>query len=194
MRTLKNVPAIAIALAFLVGLPAIANATPIQFGPTGATGPGNDIAKNGTGIAGGNSNNDANNLFRLQVAVTGYNTVNFLTPLPTPIAAGALDLSSFDQSVGTPLAGFAYAVLHYGSGPNGDSSGGVEFFFLNGMTSFIFPANGTGPSGFGGFSSLTLFASAPPVPDGGTTIALLGVALAAVELLRRAVSRRAVKA
>jgi len=37
-------------------------------------------------------------------------------------------------------------------------------------------------------------ASTPNVPDGGSTIALLGAALAGVELLRRAVSRRAVKA
>jgi hypothetical protein len=44
-------------------------------------------------------------------------------------------------------------------------------------------------------SSFEEFGTLPAhVPDSGLTIALLGVALAAVELLRRAVSRRAVKA
>jgi hypothetical protein len=179
MRRLKNVAAIAITLAFLVGLPAVANATPFQI-----PAPNSDISKNGTGGAQPNANDDASNFFRLQTyGVTPYNAAHPLTPLPTPLFAGALDLGSNDQSAANSLLGFDYAVLHYGKGPGGiGGGGGVEMFYLNGMTSFIFPANGTGPNGFGGFSSLTLFRS---VPDGGTTAILLGSALAGLGLLRR---------
>jgi VPDSG-CTERM motif len=46
-----------------------------------------------------------------------------------------------------------------------------------------------------GLSGWTLFTpGGQTVPDNGSTIAFLGVALAAVELLRRGVTRRAVKA
>ncbi len=82
------------------------------------------------------------------------------------------------------LTGFDYAVLHYGSGMGGTPSGGEEVFFLNGATSFTFPANGSGQNGFGGFSSLTLFEGTPSVPDGGSTLLLLGVALSAFGLVR----------
>lgn len=76
----------------------------------------------------------ADNFFRLSAIVAPYNIANPLNPLPTPIAPGSLSLSSNDQSVGTPLAGFEFAVLHYGVGPGGNagSGGGVEFFDLNG--------------------------------------------------------------
>ena len=85
------------------------------------------------------------------------------------------------------MTGFNYAVLHYGAGNGGTqgSGGGVEVFFLNGATSFTFPANGSGPNGFGEFSSLTLFQGTPgTVPDGGTTVFLLGVALSGLGLVR----------
>jgi hypothetical protein len=102
-----------------------------------------------------------------------------------------MDLSSNDQSIGSPLIGFAYAVLHYGVGNGGTKGGGggVEFFFLNGMSSFVFPTDGTGPNGFGGFSSLTLFKGQPGVPDGGTTLMLLGCAIGGLGAMRRFVRR-----
>src|SRR3954468_8223101 len=132
MKLLTKLTAPALLAVALLATAAIANATPIQI-----PGPGQDIPKNGTGPAGGNGNDDASNFFRLSNIVTAYNLANPLTPLPTPINM-ALDLTSADQSVGTPLAGFDYAVLHYGVGANGNQAtgGGVAFYYLNGMTSF----------------------------------------------------------
>src|SRR3954447_6492338 len=170
MKSFRKLSAPALLAIALFATSAISNATPFQI-----PGPGQDIPKNGTGP--GNGNDDTSNFFRLSNIVTVYNLANPLTPLPTPINM-ALDLTSNDQSVGTPLAGFDYAVLHYGVGANGNQAtgGGVPFYYLNGMTSFLFPANGLGPNGTGGFSSLTLFKSTniPNVPDGGSTIMLLG--------------------
>jgi len=142
---------------------------------------GQDMAKNGTGISGGNGNDDANNFFRLQTVLASY-----VNNLPTPVLAGALDLGSNVVPTGG-LLGYDYAVLHYGTGRNGITGvgGGVEFFYLNGAADFTFPADGTGLNGIGGFSSLTLIKGTPQVPDGGSTIALLGFALTGVGLLRR---------
>ena len=186
MKKLPKISLPALMAMALLAMTAIANATPFQI-PL----PNTDIAKNGTGIAGGNSNDDANNFFRLNNIVTAYNIAHPLAMIPTPVATGALDLTSNDQSVGTPLAGFQYAVLHYGVGNGGvgGSGGGVAFYDLNGMTSFLFPANGLGPNGFGGFSSLTLFNSRPTVPDGGGTLMLLGCAISGLGVARRFVRR-----
>lgn len=167
-------------LALALGLSTATYGNPIEIPGTGM-----DIPKNGTGGTQPNANNDASNFFRLQNVINAYNLANALNPLPAPIATGVEDLGSATVGPGG-LSGFDYAVLHYGAGTDGThgSGGGVEVFFLNGATSFTFPANGSGPNGFGGFSSLTLFQGTPGVPDGGVTVLLLGVALSGLGLLR----------
>jgi hypothetical protein len=180
-------------VALCIGMTSLASATPVppfEFGPTGGTGPGNDISKNGTGGIQPNANNDASNFFRLQTVVTGYNTANPLTPLPTPISTGAFDEPGNTGGIFN-VTGFEYAVLHYGVGNGGvkGSGGGVEFFFLDGLTSFNVPLNGTGLNGFGGISSVTLFKGAAPTPDGGTTVMLLGTALTGLGVVRRYLKR-----
>ena len=165
----------------LLGLCSIANAIPIQI-----PGVNIDIPKNGTGGGGGNANanNQASNFFRLQNVVTAFNLVND-PDLPTPILDGAVNLGSRVVGAGG-LIGFDYAVLHYGKGPGGTPGGGVALYFLNAATAFTFPANGTGSNGFGGFSSLTLFkANGTSVPDGGSTLILLGAALGLIVLVGR---------
>lgn len=190
MNKLLKLAVPALATAALLAFSSVATATPFQI-----PGPNQDISKNGTGILGGNSNNAANNLFRLQTyGVDPYNLANPGSPLPTPLLAGSLDLASNDQSAANSLSGFDYAVLHYGVGPGGiGGGGGVAFYYLNGMTSFLFPATGLGPNGNGGFSTLTLFTStngAPRgVPDGGMTVMLLGAALAGLGTMRRFMKR-----
>jgi hypothetical protein len=161
-----------------------ANAIPIEI-----PGPGQDIPKNGTGIAGGNANDDANNFFRLQTVVNAYNLANPGNPLITPQFSGVVDLTSPVVGPGG-LVGFDYAVVHYGAGDGGTqgSGGGVEIFFLNGATSFSFPDFGSGPNGYGGFSSLTLYDAPPSVPDSGTTLWLLGAVLSGLGLIRRKLS------
>jgi hypothetical protein len=143
-------------------------------------GPFGDIPKNGTGIGGGNSDNQANNFFRLQ---------NFIAANPTFGSLGTPTLDGAEQ-VSTPLdepvdlTGFSYAVVHYGSGPGGTPGGGVAFFQITNNLD-TFPQSGSGPNGFGGISRVDLFASTPGVPDGGATVMLLGAALTGLGLVRR---------
>ncbi len=165
-------------LAFTLGLSAATYAIPIEMPGTGL-----DVPKNGTGGTKPNANSDASNFFRLETVINAYNAANPSNPLPTPILTGVEDLSSATVSAGG-LTGFDYAVLHYGKGPGGTRGGGEELFFLNGATSFTFPAKGSGLNGFGKFSSLTLFEGTPVVTDGASTVLLLGVALSAFGLVR----------
>jgi hypothetical protein len=145
-------------------------------------GPFGDIPKNGTGIGGGNGDDQADNFFRLQ---------NFIAANPafgslgTPIFAGAEQvLTPLNEPV--DLTGFCYAVVHYGVGEGGiqGSGGGVAFFQIT-NNSDTFPQNGDGPNGFGGISRVDLFACTPGVPDGGATVMLLGAALTGLGLVRR---------
>ena len=171
-----------LALILSLGLCSIASAVPIQIPGTNI-----DIPKNGTGGGGGNanSNNQASNFFRLQNVVTAYNLLN--PDLPTPIFDGAMNLGSYVVGAGG-LIGFDYAVLHYGSGNGGTPGGGIGIYYLNGSSQYTFPSNGTGSNGFGGFSSLTLFRGDSPVnnvPDGASTVTLLGAVLGLIATIRR---------
>jgi len=171
-------------LALALGFSLAANAIPIEV-----PGTGQDIPKNGTGPGGGNGNSPADDFFRLQTVINNYNTANPGSPLPAPIETGFSkpNNQSNDVFANGGLSGFDYAVLHYGAGQGGSPGGGVAIYFLNGASSFTFPANGSGPNCFGGFSSIVLF-DGVPVPDGGTTVLLLGAALSGLALIRRKLS------
>jgi hypothetical protein len=170
MKALKYTTLIAALVAGLA-LPAKADLILSPFG---------DIPKNGTGIGGGNSDNQANNFFRLQNYIVGHPTFG---SLGTPIFPGAEEvLTPLDQPV--DLTGFSYAVVHYGAGPGGTPGGGVAFFQIT-NDSDTFPQTGSGPNGFGGISRVDLFRSTPGVPDGGTTVMLLGAALSTLGVVRR---------
>ena len=155
-------------LAACAGLTFAAGATPFEVG-------GVDVPKTG-------SNNAADDFAALQSVINAWNAAHPSNPLPIPVLAGEQDSSGPNA---TGLSGFVYAVLHYGTGPGGaNPGGGLEIWDLNGASSFNFPANGSGPNGFGGFSSIRLY-DASPIPDGGTTVLLLGSALSAMGLLRK---------
>ncbi len=178
-------------VALCIGMTSLASAIPVppfEFGENGTTGPGNDISKNGTGIGGSNGNNEPNNFFRLQTVVSDYNTNTVNPHLPTPIEAGFQNTGTGTISV----TGFDYLVLHYGVGNGGvkGSGGGVECWFVEGLSSFNIPQLGTGLNGFGGISSAILFkGGAAPTPDGGTTVMLLGTALTGLGVVRRYLKR-----
>lgn len=150
-----------------------ASADPVEIPGTGM-----DIAKNGTGPGGSDGNSPTDDFFRLQNVVNAYNLAHPTMPLPIPIIAGDEAISSSDVGSGG-LAGFTYAVLHYGVGPGGNQStgGGEEVFFLNGATSFDFPANGSGPNGTGGFSGGELYGgiSIVSTPESGLSGALMSL-------------------
>ena len=101
---------------------------------------------------------------------------------PLPAAVFAQNGASTSINVGT--GGFLYLFAKY-DGPNY----GSEVWYIGGMTGTI-----TIPATAGGYglSGWTLFTpGGTNVPEGGSTIAFLGLALTAAELLRRGVSRRA---
>jgi hypothetical protein len=100
-----------------------------------------------------------------------------------------LDNLSGDQTISVTPGEFL--VVHYGVGPGGLGSGGsLEFFqVINGQTEVTVPGTGNGPTnpdpfGHGGISSIRGFGG-PSVPDGGTTVMLLGAALTGLGLVRR---------
>lgn len=132
------------------------------------------------------NNSPTSNFNALVSDVARYETFTS-TNLPDPIFAGFGDFAPGTVS----LTGFDYAVLHYGRGSGGATpGGGIVFYYLNGMTgNFIFPSIGLGPNGFGGLSSIRLFAGTPsappPVPEGGATLMLIGIGLAGLVLVRR---------
>lgn len=128
----------------------------------------------------------------LSSIVDSYNT--WLNPgldLPDPVGGGPGGYESLVElsNSGGPLnlTGFSYAVLHYGKGTGGiGQGGGFVALYLNDTTgSFTFPSNGSGPNGNGGISWVRLYGPVVPVPETGTTIALLGLALAGIAIARR---------
>jgi hypothetical protein len=172
MKALKYITLVA-ALTSALALTAKADLILSTFG---------DIPKNGTGIGGGNSDNQANNFFRLESYIAAHPTFG---SLGTPTITGAEEVTGpLDEPV--DLTGFCYAVVHYGVGDGGvpGSGGGVAFFQIT-NNSDTFPQSGSGPNGFGGISRVDLFACITAVPDSGTTAMLLGGALAGLGLVRR---------
>jgi hypothetical protein len=171
------------ALKYTVLIAALASGLVVSANADLILSPFGDIPKNGTGIGGGNSNNQANNFFRLQNYIEAHPTFG---SLGTPILEGAERVSSpLDDPV--DLTGFCYAVVHYGVGRGGipGTGGGVAFFQIT-NDSDTFPQSGSGLNGFGGISSVDLFQCTPNgVPDGGATVMLLGAALGALGMARR---------
>jgi hypothetical protein len=142
-------------------------------------------------------NNDPTSNFKALVTNVGlYETFSGMN-LSDPVFTG---FANYENINGNPspvsITGFDYAVLHYGTGPGGaGQGGGIVFYYLNGMTgNFTFPADGSGPNGFGGLSSIRLFAGTPPgtTPESGTTVLLLGVGLLGIGLTRTLITHKAV--
>jgi hypothetical protein len=137
-------------LVIALALTAIARANLINISMNPITGqPAADVDK---GYFGNNS--PTTNFNGLLQEISLYNTFNG-TNLLAPTMAGFFDSSSNTVN----LTGFDYAVVHYGRGPAGQGQGGgIEFFYLNGMTgNYTFSTSGLGTNGFGGFSSIRLF-------------------------------------
>jgi len=88
-----------------------------------------------------------------------------------------------------------YFVVHYGTGEGGSNPGGSWEFFqvINNETSVTFPQFGNlagdDPYGHGGISSARGFGG-QLVPDSGSTVMLLGVALGSAEVLRRLILKK----
>jgi hypothetical protein len=151
-------------------------ATGVYAIPFEVPGDGQDSPKNG-------ANSPAADFSVLTQVISAWNTANPANMLPVPVLTGNKPTTGPHA---TDLSGFEYAVLHYGKGDGGSNpGGGIEVWFLNGASSFDFPSTGSGPNGMGGFSSIVLFGPQVTVPDSGTTVVLLGLALSTLGLIRR---------
>ena len=179
---------VALVAAAYFALPSPSSASLINITINPTTGlPSNDL---NFGLLGNNS--PTTNFNFLSSDVDLYNS-SAGTTLSAPVFAGYGNYEDLSGNEAISLTGFDYAVVHYGKGPGGaGKGGGIVFYFLNGMTGdFTFAANGSGPNGFGGISSVRLFAGdLNSVPDHGATVAMLGGALVLLEAMRRSFSRQ----
>ena len=151
---------------------AVIQLTP-DFGPAHTTLSTFYIDKNGTGP--GNGNDTTSQLYRLNTYFLNAGAVTLV---------GSYKPSDANQTNIWPtgLSGYSYAVVHFGAGaPQGGAGGSIGAWALNGADTFNFPTQG--------FSSIDFFgprsSNVPGAPDGGTTAALLGLALAGLAVARR---------
>lgn len=137
----------------------------------------NDVSKGDVGDIFGSGNGD---WFDFLVSdVTTYNN-NIPASLPGPVAANA-NGDPFFTAEGSPpsmvnVTGYTYALLHYGKGSGGEGKGGgLQVWYLDGLDgTWDFSGNTLGPNGNGGLSFVRLYKGGTSVPDGGSTLLLLG--------------------
>jgi hypothetical protein len=113
----------------------------------------------------------------LKGEILSYNNfVANILPDPTTGLIKYEDLNGVGPSV--PVEKGDYMVLHFGVGQGGvqGSGGGLVALFFSTAQIYNVPNNGSGPNGFGGISFVDVF-DHTTVPDGGTTLAMLGLAL-----------------
>jgi hypothetical protein len=130
---------------------------------------------------------------------TGLGDANLLAWLQAEASTHGFAAPTTDETpyTGGPIAAGDYLVLHYGSGKGGSPQGGLVALYFNAdETSFDVPQTGSGPNGLGGLSGAFLFDHAeetpgtpppPVVPDAGSTLALLGIALGFLGMAHRKV-------
>ena len=107
---------------------------------------------------------------------TYFRSNNDFGPLPPAVLTGLVDGTSTTINLGTGGT-YLYLFAKY-DGPNY----GSEVWYVGDLSGII-----TIPATAGGYglSGWTLFGSAGSVPDGGTTVMLLGTALGALGMARR---------
>jgi hypothetical protein len=123
----------------------------------------------------------ANVLSWLQLDVTTYDN-NLAMSLVAPV-----DISSYasESTSGSLIINAGdFLVLHYGAGPGGSPSGGLVALYFATTAAYSVPQNGSGPNGNGGISFVSLYAGSS-VPDGGSTVFLLGTALSGLGMVAR---------
>ncbi len=115
---------------------------------------------------------------------------NLNKSLPVPVPP--IPFSQYDNYPGSNglinVTAGQYLVVHYGVGSGGtgtgDGGGLVAYYFATTGT-YNIPANGYGPNGLGGFSFGVVYNSGTSLPDGGSTMVMLGSVLLAGLFFRR---------
>lgn len=115
-------------------------------------------------------------LSAIQNGEKDYNRQNSSLPGPftEAVATGSFKQDNSNTSVNAG-GSFLYVLAKYGN------AGYVWYFPSGSPTSFTVPSTGGG----NGLSHTSAFNSTPRVPDGGSTIALLGLGLALLAIVRR---------
>jgi hypothetical protein len=189
MRKLAYLAAIALAFGILAGLPSAANALVLNF---------NDIRDLGYVTPGEpadipSERGYVNNLIGLAqgsgaATIGGFAYFRKSISCGTcPAATGGAKNDTGSNVVNLGTGGFTYLIAKY-DGPNG----GSEVWNVQGLTGlYTIPLIGFAtklhPQGYG-LSHWTLFGPGGQVPDGGTTVMLLGAALGALGMARRYLS------
>ena len=189
MRKLAYMAAIALAFGVLAGLPSTANALALTFNAQYDLGyviPGEpaDIPS---------ERGYVNNLISLAqgsgpATIGGFAYFRKNISCGTcPAATGGAKNDTGSNVVNLGTGGFTYLIAKY-DGPNG----GSEVWNVQGLTGiYTIPLIGFAtkqhPQGYG-LSHWTLFGPGGQVPDGGTTVMLLGAALGALGMARRYLS------
>lgn len=149
------------------------------------------------------ANDPADNLAFLNVMIGNWNGAPAtLNPDQLPAAginvAGNGSLGGASSFDGAGYTGYKYAVVHYGAGQAGGqqvSPGGwYQAWYLGGAELDINALPQVNNKNVGGFSSIQFFGThipgggggdTPGVPDGGSSLALLGAGLMGLGLVRR---------
>jgi hypothetical protein len=130
------------------------------------------------------NNGDATVFTWLKTDVTAYNALEGASlPTPTAMDSNGTPFVKLDRPPSTTitLGGYDYLVLHWGG-----QVGAFQIYDVTGISGdFTVPSPG-GPPTIGGLSSYAFYGSGGnPVPDGGTTLVLLGLALVGLSVFRR---------
>ena len=185
MRKLAFMAAIALAFGILAGLPSAANALVLNFNDKrdlGWVNPGEpaDIPSERAYV---------NNLIGLPqgsgpATIGGFAYFRKNISCGTcPAATGGAKNDTGSNVVNLGTGGFTYLIAKY-DGPNG----GSEVWNVQGLTGiYTIPLIGLAGQNYG-LSHWTLFGPGGQVPDGGTTVMLLGAALGALGMARRYLS------
>ena len=195
MRKLAYMAAIALAFGVLAGLPSAANALPLPSANALNFNAQYDL---GYVIPGEPSDIPSergyvNNLIGLAqgsgaATIGGFAYFRKNISCGTcPAATGGAKNDTGSNVVNLGTGGFTYLIAKY-DGPNG----GSEVWNVQGLTGiYTIPLIGFAtkqhPEGYG-LSHWTLFGPGGQVPDGGTTVMLLGAALGALGMARRYLS------
>jgi hypothetical protein len=116
---------------------------------------------------------------------TFNNNLNGNLPDPTTTLTAFENLST---GLSIQVAAGDYLVLHYGKGQGGQGQGGgLVALYFDAAGTYVVPSNGSGPNGNGGISFARLWDHGTQIPDGGTSLVLLGMALSALGLFYRKV-------